>query len=186
MVGRCWSNPVLLQSLRRKTHSCTAEPSSYAYIVSLSLPHTHIHTRIHTKGHVYIQIKHPHRRLPQRDLVLMCLFETTIIYHHHIRHIMEDITSSQKIYVYICVHIVSLSLPHTHIHTRIHTHTYTHTYTLTHTQKDICIQTKHPHRRLPQRDLVLMCLFETTIIYHHHIRHIMEDITSSQKIYCCI
>ena len=51
MVGRCWSNPVLLQSLRRKTHSCAAEPSSYAYIVSLSLPHTHIHTRIHT--HTY-------------------------------------------------------------------------------------------------------------------------------------
>ena len=47
MVGRCWSNPVLLQSLRRKTHACAAEPSSYAHIVSLSLPHTHIHTRIH-------------------------------------------------------------------------------------------------------------------------------------------
>ena len=109
MVGRCWSNPVLLQSLRRKTHSCAAEPSSYAYIVSLSPAHTHshththIHTHIHThththkhtQRHIYIQINHPHRRLPQRELVLMCLFETTIISpsytsHHGRHHILTN------------------------------------------------------------------------------------------------
>ena len=83
---------------RRKTHSCAAEPSSCVYIV----------TRTHTHTHTHIHITHSQRRLPERALVLLCPCETTIIareiclllqsYHHHIRHFMEYITSSEKIF----------------------------------------------------------------------------------------
>jgi hypothetical protein len=60
---------------------------SLSLCLSLSYIHTHIHTYIHTHIH------HPHRRLPQRELVLLCPFETTIISpsytsHHGIHHII--------------------------------------------------------------------------------------------------
>ena len=72
---------------RRKTHSCAAEPSSYVCIV--------IHTHTHTHAH------HSHRRLPERELVLLCLCETTIVSpsyasHHGIHHIIIN-----DIYIYI-------------------------------------------------------------------------------------
>jgi hypothetical protein len=70
---------------RRKTHSCAAEPSSYVCIVI----HTHTHTH------------HSHRRLPERELVLLCLCETTIVSpsytsRHGIHHIIIN-----DIYIYI-------------------------------------------------------------------------------------
>ena len=70
---------------------------------------------------------------------------------------------------------------------RIYCHTHTHTYTHTHTHT----RTHHSQRWLPERELVLLCPCETTIIereiclllqsYHHHIRHFMEYITSLEK-----
>ena len=73
---------------RRKTHSCAAEPSSYVCIVI----HTHTHTH-----HAH----HSHRRLPERELVLLCLCETTIVSpsyasRHGIHHIIIN-----NIYIYI-------------------------------------------------------------------------------------
>ena len=70
---------------RRKTHSCAAEPSSYVCIVT----HTHTHTH------------HSHRRLPERELVLLCLCETTIVLpsytsRHGIHYIIIN-----DIYIYI-------------------------------------------------------------------------------------
>jgi hypothetical protein len=50
-------------------------------------------THTETDRHISIQVHHPHRRLPQRELALLCPFETTIISpsytsHHGIHHII--------------------------------------------------------------------------------------------------
>ena len=83
------------------------------------------------------------------------------------------------IYIYVCIH------QHTHTNTNTHTHTHTHAQTQTHALAT--------HRRLPERELVLLCPCETTITareiclllqsYDHHIRHFMKYITSSEKIF---
>ena len=63
---------------RRKTHSCAAEPSSYVRIVI----HTHTHTHItHIGGCRSVNL-------------CCCAFVRLQSYHHHIRHVMEYITSS--------------------------------------------------------------------------------------------
>jgi len=50
---------------------------------------------------------------------------------------------------------------HTHTHTHTYTHTHTHTYTHTHTHTHTLTCMHHAHRRLPQRELVFLWLFET-------------------------
>ena len=75
-------------------------------------------------------------------------------------------------------------------HTHTHTHTHSHTHARTHTHTHI----HQPHRRLPQRELVLLCPFETTIISppvhvtswnasHHHKRYVIMYICACTSIY---
>jgi len=110
------------------------------YIVTHSLSHTQTHTHEHTPTQ---------NTLPERELVLLCPCETTIIiareiclllqsYHHHIRHFMQYITS-EKMYILNEKDIYIYIYTHTHAHTiyiyiYIHTHTHTHTHARTHTQ----------------------------------------------------
>jgi len=114
------------------------------YIVTHSLSHTQTHTHEHTPTQ---------NTLPERELVLLCPCETTIIiareiclllqsYHHHIRHFMQYITSEKMyilnekdIYIYIYTHTRTHDIyiyihthTHTHTHARAHTHTSTHTH----------------------------------------------------------
>ena len=65
---------------RRKTHSCAAEPSSCVCIVM----HTHTHTNTHIT----------HIGGCRSVNLCCCAFVRIQSYHHHMRHIMEYITSS--------------------------------------------------------------------------------------------
>ena len=67
----------------------------------------------------------------------------------------------------------SLSLSHTHTNTTPHTHTHTHTktYKCTYITGCRCVD-------------LYCCAFLRLQSYHHHIRHIMKYIISSEKIYC--
>ena len=63
-----------------------------AYILSKTHTHKNTHTHTRARANTHTNIHHPHRWLTQRELVLLCPFEATIISpsctsNHGIKHI---------------------------------------------------------------------------------------------------
>jgi len=195
---RSWQN---LFFLLGKVVCARAEATSTGYVDDASCISTPVLFSIHThhEDHVWIYLRSLARtghwfsvgKQHGDDLSIYCSQPVNSLFLNSLIAYVHTWRNGKLFFVFLMAfHIssipfvtkASLVIYYVVIVVRIYCHTHTHTYTHTHTHT----RTHHSQRWLPERELVLLCPCETTIIereiylllqsYHHHIRHFIHHI----------